>query len=92
MHGSILVKYHGSDTGNCSLPLKVSCVSAMFAQIDNIMYNKKSRSNVLQCKTCIRLFFFYEIKNIPRFLEGGRVVRWCWANFQCRGVLQFGLQ
>ena len=23
---------------------------------------------------------------------GGRVVRWCWVNFQCRGVLQFGLQ
>ena len=22
---------------------------------------------------------------------GGRVVRWCWVNFQCRGVLQFGL-
>ena len=22
----------------------------------------------------------------------GRVVRWCWINFQCRGVLQFGLQ
>ena len=21
---------------------------------------------------------------------GGRVVRWCWVNFQCRGVLQFG--
>ena len=20
----------------------------------------------------------------------GRVVRWCWVNFQCRGVLQFG--
>ena len=20
---------------------------------------------------------------------GGRVVRWCWVNFQCRGVLQF---
>ena len=19
----------------------------------------------------------------------GRVVRWCWVNFQCRGVLQF---
>ena len=28
---------------------------------------------------------------IPNF-GGGRVVRWCWANFQCRGVLQFGLQ
>ena len=23
---------------------------------------------------------------------GGLVVRWCWVNFQCRGVLQFGLQ
>ena len=22
-------------------------------------------------------------------LGGGRVVRWCWINFQCRGVLQF---
>ena len=22
-------------------------------------------------------------------LGGGRVVRWCWVNFQCRGVLQF---
>ena len=23
---------------------------------------------------------------------GGRVVRLCWVYFQCRGVLQFGLQ
>ena len=23
---------------------------------------------------------------------GGRVMRWCWVNFQCRGVLQFGLE
>ena len=22
-------------------------------------------------------------------VRGGRVVRWCWINFQCRGVLQF---
>ena len=28
----------------------------------------------------------------PFFPGGGRVVRWCWVNFQCRGVLQFGLQ
>ena len=33
----------------------------------------------------------------PRFgcsllIGGGRVVRWCWVNFQCRGVLQFGYQ
>ena len=25
-----------------------------------------------------------------RITGGGRVVRWCWVNFQCRGVLQFG--
>ena len=25
-------------------------------------------------------------------IGGGRVVRRCWVNFQCRGVLQFGLQ
>ena len=23
---------------------------------------------------------------------GGRVVRWCWVNFQCGGVLHFGLE
>ena len=25
----------------------------------------------------------------PSLWGGGRVVRWCWVNFQCRGVLQF---
>ena len=25
---------------------------------------------------------------IQTILWGGRVVRWCWVNFQCRGVLQ----
>ena len=24
--------------------------------------------------------------------RGGRVLRWCWVNFQCQDVLQFGLQ
>ena len=32
----------------------------------------------------------YLAENISRFrFGGGRVVRWCWVNFQCRGVLQF---
>ena len=26
----------------------------------------------------------------PKADGGGRVVRWSWVNFQCRGVLQFG--
>ena len=29
---------------------------------------------------------------IPFAIGGGRVVQWCWVNFQCQGVLQFGLQ
>ena len=29
-------------------------------------------------------------KSASDSLGGGRVVRWCWVNFQCRGVLQFG--
>ena len=29
---------------------------------------------------------------VTKDVVGGRVVRWCWVNFQCRGVLQFGLQ
>ena len=28
----------------------------------------------------------------PTVLGGGPVLRWCWVNFQCRSVLQFGLQ
>ena len=26
------------------------------------------------------------------FAGGGRVVRWCWGNFQCRGVLLIWIQ
>ena len=29
------------------------------------------------------------VVNEPSVFKGGRVVRWCWVNFQCRGVLQF---
>ena len=36
-------------------------------------------------------FFFYRLSFLFSFsLGGGRVVRRCWVNFQCRGVLQFG--
>ena len=34
--------------------------------------------------TLIYLFSSFSLS-----LGGGRVVRWCWVNFQCRGVLQF---
>ena len=32
--------------------------------------------------------FTYHISfDSPSLCGGGRVVRWCWVNFQCRGVL-----
>ena len=34
---------------------------------------------------------YYSVRNL-NILGGGRVVRWCWVNFQCRGVLLFRLQ
>ena len=40
---------------------------------------------------CLGIFtLIYPFSSLS--IWGGRVVRWCWVNFQCRGVLQFGLQ
>ena len=33
--------------------------------------------------------FSLTLRDGPIYTGGGRVVRWCWVNFQCRGVLQF---
>ena len=34
-------------------------------------------------RKCMLIYF----KLLARPVRGGRVVRWCWVNFQCRGVL-----
>ena len=36
--------------------------------------------------------YFSLYRTVSQREWGGQVVRWCWVNFQCRGVLQFGLQ
>ena len=36
------------------------------------------------------LNLIYPFSSLSPSLVGGRVVRRCWVNFQCRGVLQFG--
>ena len=42
---------------------------------------------------CLDIFsLLYLFSPLSPTLGGGRVVRWSWVNFQCRGVLQFGLQ
>ena len=52
----------------------------------------------VKCMKCIMLNVKINIipEKICRYRKvfnnefgGGRVVRWCWVNFQCRGVLQF---
>ena len=35
-------------------------------------------------------FHYAHVQCMSKLCGGGRVVRWCWVNFQCRGVLQFG--
>ena len=48
-----------------------------------VIYNSTVPSSLTSC-----------IQNVVDIFRdavgGGRVVRWCWVNFQCRGVLQFG--
>ena len=39
---------------------------------------------------CLDIFTFIYPFSLSLWGGGGRVVQWCWVNFQCRGVLQFG--
>ena len=49
------------------------------------IFMKCAHSSSLQLR-----FFFPEIgKKVSYIRGGGRVVRRCWVNFQCRGVLRF---
>ena len=43
-------------------------------------------------ESVIEGFLTYSSLKKYQIKAGGRVVRWCWVNFKCRGVLQFGLQ
>ena len=53
-----------------------------------------STVKILMIVSLLRFVMPCEIdKLMTRFyvlFRGGRVVRWCWVNFQCWGVLQFG--
>ena len=42
---------------------------------------------VLVTQDMPKYFSGYSKISISRYASGGRVVRWCWVNFQCRGVL-----
>ena len=50
---------------------------------NNLKYS--SNSHVYERSLCCAYVYSFTVHNIG----GGRVVRWCWVNFQCRGVLQF---
>ena len=56
----------------------------------SLIFSNKLPNFVLFHKCSFSLIVLkYSVKVV---IGGGRVVRWCWVNFQCRGVLQFGLQ
>ena len=44
------------------------------------------------CLDIFTLIYLFSPFSSSLWEGGGRVVRWCWVNFQCRGVLQFCLQ
>ena len=41
------------------------------------------------CLDIFSLIYLFSILSPSLWDRGGRVVRWSWVNFQCRGVLQF---
>ena len=49
----------------------------------------KYAENILGSHLHVYLRFYWSVSLFNPFWGGGRVVRWSWVNFQCRGVLQF---
>ena len=93
--GSTLSEAHNQEQG---VPQgSILSVTLFSLKINNIV---KCLNPGVDCSLYVDdLLICYRSKNmntIERQLQlnlgGGRVVRWCWVNFQCRGVLQFGLQ
>ena len=63
-----------------------------FVYLDEIVGKKtlvKPTSRIIEGEDLMLTFF---VRGGPSPAGGGRVVRWSWVNFRCRGVLQFGLQ
>ena len=60
-----------------------------------VMLGLKATKKPTSLQNQPELLIFLILKFLSLILHlagGGRVVRWCWVNFQCRGVLQFGFQ
>ena len=58
-------------------------------QDDGYIYKVSSENEQRRKHVTAHTFSFNRM--LPLCIKGGgRVVRWCWVPFQCRGVLQFG--
>ena len=61
-----------------------------------VIFGKEIGDNMLYCGVANQPSALYPSLCLSDFLSfhtgGGRVVRWCWVNFQCLGILQFKLQ
>ena len=67
-----------SCTSIMKIPVTVS-PSMMYICKEKISWSNQSQYNISQ-------FSLFAAFTLIR-LRGGRVVRWCWVNFQCRGIL-----
>ena len=72
---------------NTDVNAVISCTTSISFQkkLDNVEEMEKETS----FNATISEFANYINPLIQKDIVGVRVVRWCWVNFQCRGVLQF---
>ena len=80
-----------------NFPLSYDVALTLLQRCPHIMFTclvlereRRERERITSFFAC---FLDFQARTIFPFskLRGGRVVRWCWVNFQCRGVLQFSL-
>ena len=71
-------------TQNVSIKM-VRMLKAIYADVRAYIRTSKGLTNTVPCPVGVRQDCI-----ISPIIGGGRVVRWCWVNFQYRGVLQFG--
>ena len=86
------VRYNNllSDTFTCNIGVRQSeCLSPFLFSMclndfEETLKNGGVNGVIIDLLQLLSLFYAHD--------GGGRVVRWCWVNFQCRGVLRSGLQ
>ena len=96
------IYFDGNDNKSICLYIYFDCNDIMLICIYMYIVLIEMRTCSAACISCLSvicpsalrftLIAIWQSTNMHVIWGGGRVVRWCWVNFQCRGVLQFGFQ